>query len=116
LFYFMIRRSPRPTLFPYTTLFRSDALYELVIASDGSTTEDRAFRMSFGEPDDDGRQEMLVRYVAGEESRFGLDGTDLGAGSSGDVFALDNGGSAWLGPPGHPLSGDRVPPLACPHR
>ena len=32
------------------TTFRPDALYEFVIASDGGTRENRAFRMSFGEP------------------------------------------------------------------
>jgi len=31
--------------------FRPDALYEFAIASDGGTREDRALRMSFGEPD-----------------------------------------------------------------
>jgi Domain of unknown function (DUF4331) len=39
--------------------FRPDALYELVIASDGGTREDRAFRISFGEPDADGNQDAL---------------------------------------------------------
>src|SRR5688572_31116980 len=29
-FFFMIRRPPRSTLFPYTTLFRSDRLQQLV--------------------------------------------------------------------------------------
>jgi hypothetical protein len=50
--------------------FRADALYEFVIASDGGTGEDRALRMSFGEPDADGDQEMRVRYAAG--GRAGL--------------------------------------------
>jgi Domain of unknown function (DUF4331) len=36
------------------TTFLADALYEFVIASDGGTDEDRAFRMSFSEPDADG--------------------------------------------------------------
>ena len=90
------------------TTFRPDALYEFVIASDGGTAEDRAFRMSFGEPDGDGRQEMRVRYAVGEQSRSGLDGTELGAGRSGDAFALGNGGSAWFGPVGDPFWGNGV--------
>ena len=49
--------------------FRPDALYEFVIAGDGGTVEDRAFRMSFGEPDADDRQEMRVRYAAGVPGR-----------------------------------------------
>src|SRR3712207_9130689 len=39
-FFLMIRRPPRSTLFPYTTLFRSDepgfVAYELMAAEDGS--------------------------------------------------------------------------------
>jgi uncharacterized protein DUF4331 len=88
------------------TTFRPDALYEFVIASDGGTAEDRAFRMSFGEPAGDGRQEMRVRYVVGAGSRSGLDGTELGVGRSGEAFALGNGGSAWFGPAGDPFWGD----------
>lgn len=60
------------------TTFRPDALCEFIIASDGGTREDRAFRMSFGELDADGNQEMQVRYAVGRPSRPGLDGTDLG--------------------------------------
>jgi hypothetical protein len=88
------------------TTFRPDALYEFVIASDGGTAEDRAFRMSFGEPDADGRQEMRVRYAAGAPSRSGVEGTELGVGRTGETFALGNGGSAWFGPAGDPFWGD----------
>jgi Domain of unknown function (DUF4331) len=86
--------------------FRADALYEFVIAGDGGTAEDRAFRMSFGEPDADGNQEMLVRYAAARPGRPGLEGTELGAGRTGEGFALGNGGSAWFGPAGDPFWGD----------
>jgi hypothetical protein len=55
------------------TTFRPDGLYELVIASDGGTREDRAFRMTFGEPDADGSQQMQVRYVVGQRSRSGIE-------------------------------------------
>src|SRR5690242_20841176 len=34
LFFIMIRRPPRSTLFPYTTLFRSDMIYGTFKASD----------------------------------------------------------------------------------
>ena len=86
--------------------FRADALYEFVIASDGGTGEDRAFRMSFGEPDADGNQEMRVRYAVGQPSRPGLEGTELGAGHTGEAFGLGNGGSAWFGSAGDPFWGD----------
>jgi Domain of unknown function (DUF4331) len=56
------------------TTFRPDALYEFVIASDGGPVEDRAFLMSFGEPDADGHQEMRVRYAVGGPSQSGLYG------------------------------------------
>jgi hypothetical protein len=86
--------------------FRADALYEFVIASDGGTGEDRAFRMSFGEPDADGDQEMRVRYAAGGQSRSGVEGTELGVGRTREAFALGHGGSAWFGLAGDPFWGD----------
>jgi hypothetical protein len=88
------------------TTFRPDALYEFVIASDGGTVEDRAFRISFGEPDAGGHQEMQVRYAADGPGRPGPEGTELGAGRTGEAFALGNGGSAWFGPAGDPFWGD----------
>jgi hypothetical protein len=90
------------------TTFRPDALYEFIIASDGGNIEDRAFRMSFGEPDDAGRQELRVRYAVGAASGLGLEGVELGAGWTGDAFALADGGSAWFGPAGDPFWGDGV--------
>jgi Domain of unknown function (DUF4331) len=97
------------------TTFRPDALYELVIASDGGTREDRAFRMSFGEPDTDGNQEMQVRYAVGPPSRSGLEGTELGVGHSGEAFALSNGGAAWFGLAQDPFWGDAVALFAFTH-
>ena len=97
------------------TTFRPDALYEFVIASDGGTREDRAFRMSFGEPDADGNQEMRVRYAVGQRSRSGLEGTELGVGHTGEIFALSNGGSAWFGLAQDPFWGDAVSLFAFNH-
>jgi hypothetical protein len=90
------------------TTFRPDALYEFVIASAGGTREDRAFRMSFGEPDTDGNQEMQVRYAAGLPSRSGLEGSELGGGHTGEAFALGHGGSGWFGLAQDPFWGDAV--------
>jgi hypothetical protein len=90
------------------TTFRPDALYEFVIASDGGTREDRAFRMSFGEPDADGTQEMRVRYAVGPLGRSGLEGAELGSGHTRGTFALSNGGSAWFGLAQDPFWGDAV--------
>jgi Domain of unknown function (DUF4331) len=88
------------------TTFRPDAQYEFALASDSGTLEDRAFRMTFTEPDTDGNQEMRVRYATGPSSRSGTDGTDLGTGRTGEVFALANGGSAWFGLALDPFWGD----------
>jgi Domain of unknown function (DUF4331) len=90
------------------TTFRPDALYEFVITSDGGTREDRAFRMSFSEPDADGHQEMQIRHAVGPPSRSGLQDTELGAGRTGEAFALSNGGSAWFGLAQDPFWGDAV--------
>jgi Domain of unknown function (DUF4331) len=96
------------------TTFRPDALYEFVIASDGGTREDRAFRMSFGEPGAGGNQEMQVRYAVGP-SRSGLEGSELGVGHTGQAFALSNGGSAWFGLAQDPFWGDAVSLFAFNH-
>jgi Domain of unknown function (DUF4331) len=88
------------------TTFRPDALYEFVIASDGGTREDRAFRMSFSEPGADGNQDMQVRYAQGPSSRSGTAGAELGAGRTGETFELSNGGSAWFGLAQDPFWGD----------
>jgi len=86
--------------------FRSDALYEFVIASDGGTREDRAFRMTFSDPGPDGAQDMHVRYAHGPGSQSGTAGTELGAGRTGQVFSLSNDGSAWFGLAQDPFWGD----------
>ncbi len=90
------------------TTLRPDALYEFVIASDGGTCEDRALRMSFGEPGAGGDQEMQVRYAAGRPSWSGMQGAELGVGRTGEAFALSNGGSAWFGLAQDPFWGDAV--------
>jgi Domain of unknown function (DUF4331) len=88
--------------------FRPDARYEFVIASDGGTHEDRAFSMTFGEPDTGGNQEMRVRYRAGPPGCSGAAATDLGAGQTAEAFGLGNGGSAWFGLAQDPFWGDAV--------
>ncbi len=97
------------------TTFRPDALYEFVIASDGGTREDRAFRLSFSEPDAAGNQEMQVRYAVGERSWWGLEGTELGAGRTGEAFAVSKGGSGWFGLVQDPFWGDAVALFAFNH-
>jgi hypothetical protein len=97
------------------TTFRPDALYEFVIASDGGTREDRAFRMSFGEPDAAGHQDMQVRYATGPSSQSGTEGADLGAGRTGEPLSLSNGGTAWFGLAQDPFWGDAAALFAFTH-
>jgi hypothetical protein len=88
------------------TTFRPDALYEFVVASDAETSEDIAFRVSFTEPDDSGRQQVGVLRADGTAARGGTAGTPLGQGRSGEVFPLAGHGLAWAGVAADPFSGD----------
>jgi len=76
------------------TTFRPDALYEFVLASNGGTSEDIAFRVVFTEPDGQGRQQVRILRAAGP----GRAGTLLGEGRTGEVFAMTDGGLAWARP------------------
>ena len=62
------------------TTFRPDALYEFVVASDGGTREDIAFRITFTEPDATENQQMRVLRADGAAARHGTEGTLLGEG------------------------------------
>jgi Domain of unknown function (DUF4331) len=75
------------------TTFRPDALYEFVVASDGGTREDIAFRVTFTEPDNAGNQQMHVLRADG--APHGTEGTLLGEGHTGEVFPLAPAG--WRG-------------------
>jgi uncharacterized protein DUF4331 len=90
------------------TTFRPDALYELVVASDGGTSEDIAFRVTFTEPDEHGQQQVQVHRANGSAARHGTAGALLGAGRSGQVFSLDGNGLAWAGPAADPFTGNGV--------
>ena len=47
--------------------FRPDALYEFVVASDGGTCEDIAFRVRFADPDASGHQQVGVLRATGAQ-------------------------------------------------
>src|SRR5438067_12834020 len=72
-FFLMIRRPPRSTLFPYTTLFRS----KVVSGLNGSTLRDfQAFPgltggvyVACGDVNGDGRPDIIVGGGAGSEPR-----------------------------------------------
>src|SRR5690606_1381121 len=55
IFFSMIRRPPRSTLFPYTTLFRSNAIMEGVVRSPSAFSITRAFP-----PSSTATQELVV--------------------------------------------------------
>src|SRR5262249_21894990 len=90
------------------TTFRPDALYEFVVASDGGTSEDIAFRAAFTEPDDNGQQQIQVRRANGPAASGGTEGTALGEGRTGEVFSLTGNGLAWAGLAADPFSGDGI--------
>jgi hypothetical protein len=90
------------------TTFRPDALYEFVVASNGGTSEDIALRVTFSEPEDDGRQQVRVLRADGPAARHGTAGTPLGEGRSGEVFPLDGDGLAWAGLAADPFNGDGI--------
>jgi hypothetical protein len=81
------------------TTFRPDALYEFVVASDGGTREDIAFRVTFTEPDNAGNQQMRVLRADGTAARHGTEGTLLGEGRTGGVFPpwRRRAGVGWAG-------------------
>src|SRR5438445_7279720 len=64
------------------TTFRPDALYEFVLAGDGSLHEDIAFRVTFTEPDGRGRQQVRILRADGPAARHGTTGTVLGEGTT----------------------------------
>ena len=90
------------------TTLRPDALYELVVASDGGTSEDLTFRVTFSEPDEHGRQQVRVRRATGLVARHGTEGVLLGEGRTGEVVSLDGDGLAWAGLAADPFTGDGV--------
>lgn len=88
------------------TTLRPDAIYELAIASDAGTVEDRAVRVAAGEPDGEGRQRITVRFIEGPQSPTGADGSLHGEGYTEEIIPLVNGGLAWVGQAGDPFWGD----------
>ena len=90
------------------TTFRPDALYEFVVASDGGTREDLAFRVTFSEPDDAGNQHVRVLRAEGTSARQGTEGVQLGEGRTGEVFSLGSEGLAWAGLAADPFTADGV--------
>jgi hypothetical protein len=90
------------------TTFRPDALYEFVVASDGGTREDIAFRITFTAPDGTGNQQLRVRRADGTAARHSTEGTLLGEGRTGKVFPLGTGRLAWAGLAADPFTADGV--------
>ncbi len=90
------------------TTFRPDARYEFVVASNAGTREDIALRITFTEPDDNGRQQVRVLRADGPTARHGTAGAPFGEGRTGAVFPLDGNGLAWAGLAADPFTGDGI--------
>src|SRR3712207_7039564 len=72
-FFLMIRRPPRSTLFPYTTLFRSDVvLGGLAVLADGEDAADAGERDD-GRLGDEARGRVGVGFDPGPGERAGLE-------------------------------------------
>src|SRR3712207_9445530 len=81
-FFLMIRRPPRSTLFPYTTLFRSDPRAGWALPAPGALPRTAAL-----EP-------LATRVLAPNPSPMTLDGTNtyvVGAPGSGQAVVVDPG-------------------------
>ena len=89
------------------TTFRPDARYEFVVACDGGTTEDIAFRVTFTEPGDTGQRVRVLR-ADGPAAREGTAGTLLGEGRTGEVFSLTGDALAWAGLAADPFTADGI--------
>lgn len=90
------------------TTFRPDARYEFIVARDGGTTEDIAYRITFTEPDDTGQQQVRVVRADSPDPRQGDAGTPLGEGHTGEVFPLTGNGLAWAGLAADPFNADGI--------
>src|SRR5438874_9936815 len=89
----MIRRPPRSTLFPYTTLFRSEEPEDEVLARDGDARDGVAGRVAEDDQSprmlgDRGEEALVVRVAADDAIEHDdVSGLDL-AGVDGDVAEL----------------------------
>jgi len=88
------------------TTFRPGARYEFVVDSNGGTSEDIAFRITFTEPGDTGKQQVRVLRADGPAARQGTAGTSLGEGRTGEVFSITGNGLAWAGLAADPFNAD----------
>jgi hypothetical protein len=93
---------------PSARTFRPGALYEFVVASDGGTCEDIAFRVRFADPDARGHQQVRVLRAEGTSARRGSDGILLGEGETGAVSPLGAEGMAWAGQAADPFTVDGI--------
>lgn len=69
-----------------------------MVASDAGTREDIALRMTFTRPDNAGNQQMRIQRAGRAAARQGTEGTLLGAGHTGEVFALGAGRPLFFSP------------------
>lgn len=77
--------------------FHPEARYEFKVHVDGADYEELTYRVSFGEPDSDGRQALQLHALAGEEARKDSAVGDLVLeGRSGETASAD-GIRVWAG-------------------
>ena len=78
--------------------FHPEARYELKVHFDGEDTETLAYRVSFGEPGEDGRQGLRLHALAGDAAREdAADGELLLEGRTGETAVAADGTRIWAG-------------------
>ena len=78
--------------------FHPEARYEFKVHVDGEDTETLTYRVSFAEPDDDGRQGLRLHALAGDAAREdAADGELLLEGRTGETTAAADGTRIWAG-------------------
>jgi hypothetical protein len=69
------------------TTFDPDAVYRFQIDNDGDAKKDKTIRVRFGEPDEDGRQQVKIRGAGGKSK-------SKASGTTGETIELPGGGQA----------------------
>ena len=80
------------------TTFRAGALYDFKIDTNADVIEDLDFRVTFGEPDASGIQQLELRRLEGSAAAdYDSDGSLIALGNTGEVISINDGGRIWTG-------------------
>ncbi|GAA4196674.1 hypothetical protein GCM10022252_44400 [Streptosporangium oxazolinicum] len=84
--------------------FHPEALYEFKIDGDGDHVEDLTYRLTFGEREAEGNQDLELHRLAGAEARdAGASGDVVARGTTGRRIDTDGGLRLWVGKTSDPF-------------